>query len=64
MAAGVLLSGPMGPTAFAQGGDGADRISVMRENDRSFRIARAESVEVLVTFLSPTTFRVRIVPEE
>lgn len=64
VAAGVLLSGPMMPTAFAQGGDGADRISVMRENDRSFRIARAESVEVLVTFLSPTTFRVRIVPVE
>ena len=37
---------------------------VMREDEHSFRITRAESVEALVTFLSPTTFRVRILPLE
>ena len=36
----------------------------MREDEHSFRITRAELVEVLVTFLSPTTFRVRILPLE
>src|SRR5262249_46083323 len=49
---------------FAQGGEIMDRISVSREDDRSFRITRAESVEALVTFLSPTTLRVRILPLE
>jgi alpha-glucosidase len=39
-------------------------MSVMREDDRSFRITRTESAEALVTFLSPTTFRVRILPLE
>ena len=36
----------------------------MREDDRSFRITRAELAEALVTFLSPTTFRVRILALE
>ena len=63
-AAGVLLSCPQVTPAFAQGGEIMDRISVTREDDRSFRITRAESVEALVTFLSPTTLRVRILPLE
>jgi len=37
---------------------------VTQEDDRTFRIDRAESVEALVTFLSPTTLRVRILPPE
>ena len=64
LAAGVLLSQPLGIPAFAQGAESADRMIVMREDERSFRITRAESVEALVTFLSPTTFRVRILPLE
>jgi alpha-glucosidase (family GH31 glycosyl hydrolase) len=39
-------------------------MSVMREGDRSFKITRAESAQALVTFVSPTTFRVRILPLE
>jgi hypothetical protein len=36
----------------------------MSEDDRSFRIVRAESPAVLVTFLTPATFRVRILAPE
>ena len=64
LAAGVLLSEPLATPAFAQGAESADRMIVMREGEHSFRITRAESVEALVTFLSPTTFRVRILPLE
>jgi alpha-glucosidase len=63
-AAGVLLSYPQVTPTFAQGGESMDRMSVTREDDRSFRITRAESVEALVTFLSPMTLRVRILPLE
>jgi alpha-glucosidase len=63
-AAGVLLSGPQATRAFAQRGESVDRISVTREDDRSFRVTRAESAEALVTFLSPTTLRVHILPLE
>ena len=63
-AVGILLSGPQTIPAFAQRGENVDRISVTREDDRSFRITRVESVEALVTFLSPTTLRVRILPLE
>jgi alpha-glucosidase len=64
LAVGLLLSGPLRTPALAQGGENADRMIVMREDERSFRITRVESVEALVTFLSPTTFRVRILPLE
>jgi alpha-glucosidase len=63
-AVGILLSGPQTTPAFAQRGENVDRISVTREDDRSFRITRVESVEALVTFLSSTTLRVRILPLE
>jgi alpha-glucosidase (family GH31 glycosyl hydrolase) len=62
--AGVLLFRPVGTPACAQGNEGPDRMSVMREGDRSFKITRAESAQALVTFVSPTTFRVRILPLE
>ena len=62
--AGVLLSGPQASPAFAQHVESADRMFVTREDDRSFRIGRAESAEALVTVLSPTTLRVRILPPE
>src|SRR5262245_33542116 len=62
--AGVLLCGPQASPAFAQHGESADRMYVTQEDDRSFRVARAESAEALVTFLSGTTFRVRILPPE
>jgi alpha-glucosidase len=62
--AGVLLSAPQASPAFAQPGESADRMFVIQEDDRTFRIDRAESVEALVTFLSPTTLRVRILPPE
>jgi alpha-glucosidase len=62
--AGVLLSAPQASPAFAQPGESADRMFVTQEDDRTFRIDRAESVEALVTFLSPTTLRVRILPPE
>jgi hypothetical protein len=63
-AAGVLLSGPQATPALAQRGESTDRMTVTREDSRSFRITRAESAEALVTFLSPTTLRVRILPLE
>jgi alpha-glucosidase len=63
-AAGVLLSGPQAAPAAAQRGESTDRMTVTREDSRSFRITRAESAEALVTFLSPTTLRVRILPLE
>jgi len=62
--AGVLLSAPQASPAFAQPGESADRMFVTQQDDRTFRIDRAESVEALVTFLSPTTLRVRILPPE
>jgi alpha-glucosidase len=62
--AGVLLSAPQASPAFAQPGESADRMFVTQEDDRTFRIDRAESVAALVTFLSPTTLRVRILPPE
>ena len=62
--AGVLLSAPQASSAFAQPGESADRMFVTQQDDRTFRIDRAESVEALVTFLSPTTLRVRILPPE
>jgi alpha-glucosidase len=62
--AGVLLSAPQASPAFAQPRESADRMFVTQEDDRTFRIDRAESVEALVTFLSPTTLRVRILPPE
>ena len=64
LAVGLLLSAPLRTPAVAQGGESADRMIVMREDERSFRITRVKSVEALVTFLSPTTFRVRILPLE
>src|SRR4029077_1444379 len=48
----------------AQPGESADRMFVTQQDDRTFRIDRVESVEALVTFLSPTTLRVRILPLE
>ena len=64
VAAGILLSVPLAAPAFAQGSDDTDRMSVRREDARSFRITRPESAEALVTFLSATTFRVRILALE
>ena len=64
VAAGILLSVPLAPPAFAQGSDVTDRLSVMREDARSFRITRPELAEALVTFLSATTVRVRILAQE
>jgi alpha-glucosidase len=62
--AGILLSGSQTSPALAQHGESADRMFVTQEDDRSFRIDRAESAEALVTVLSPTTLRVRILPSE
>jgi alpha-glucosidase len=64
VAASILLSVPLAAPALAQGSDDTDRISVRREDARSFRITRPESAEALVTFLSATTVRVRILALE
>jgi len=64
VAASILLSVPLAAPAFAQGSDDTDRLSVRREDARSFRITRPESAEALVTFLSATTVRVRILALE
>jgi hypothetical protein len=64
VAASILLSVPPAARAFAQGGEDTDRLSVRREGARSFRITRPESAEALVTFLSATTVRVRILALE
>ena len=61
---GVLLFRPAGTPAYAQDNGASDRLSAMREDDRSFKITRAESAQALVTFVSATTIRVRILPLE
>ena len=64
VAASILLSVSLAAPAFAQGSDDTDRLSVRREDARSFRITRPELAEALVTFLSATTVRVRILALE
>ena len=51
------------PARDAAGATGS-RLSVTREDDRSFNISRPDAPALRVTFLSPTAFRVHVLTDE